>query len=73
MRVYKRGDRLHHTYDIWADNDTTAKDLAQQKFDELAAELAGQVDPKIDDPTLEGFRLYDGERLICEPISVTRR
>lgn len=68
MRVYKPGDCLWQTHDIHADNDATAKCLAQLKFDELAAELANQEHPKIADPTLERFGLYDGDRLVYENV-----
>ena len=66
MRVYKPGDRLWQTHDIFANDDATAKHSAQQKFDELAAELAEQQHPKVDDPTLERFTLYNCDRLVCE-------
>ena len=38
----------------------------RQKFDELAAELAAQQHPKVDDPTLERFVLYNCDRLVCK-------
>jgi len=66
LRVYKSGDQLWQTHDIFADDDVTAKHLAQQKFDELAAELAAQQHPKVDDPTLERFVLYNCDRLVCK-------
>jgi len=69
MRIYKPGDKLWQTHDIFANDDANAMRLAQQKFDELAAELAGQEHPnKVDDPRLERFGLYDGDRLVCEII-----
>jgi len=64
LRVYKSGDQLWQTHDIFADDDVTAKHLAQQKFDELAAELAAQQHHKVDDPTLERFVLYHCDRLV---------
>ncbi len=69
MRIYKPGDRLWQTHHIFADDDANAKRLAQQKFDELAAELGGQQHPnKVDHPRLERFGLYDDDRLVCEII-----
>jgi hypothetical protein len=66
LRVYKSSDQLWQTHDIFAEDDATAKHSAQQKFNELAAELAGQEHPKVDDPTLERFVLYNCDRLVCE-------
>ncbi len=73
MRVYKPGGHLWQTHDIFADDDRAAKRLAQQKFDELAAELADQKHPKIDDPRLERFAIYHGDRLVCEIVHRGRR
>jgi hypothetical protein len=69
MRVYKPGDQLWQTHPIFADDDATAKQLAHQKFDELIAELAGQKCPKVDDPTLERYGLFDGDRPVCEIVN----
>jgi hypothetical protein len=66
MLVYKSGDLLWQTHDIFAEDEVTAKQLAQRNFRQLVAELVGQKDPEIDDPTLERFCLYNGQRLICE-------
>jgi hypothetical protein len=68
MRVYKSGDQLWQTHDILAEDDATAKHLAQQEFDKLAAELVGQQCPKVEDPSLERFGLYDGDHLVCEVV-----
>ena len=68
MRVYKPGNQLWLTHNILAEDDATAKQLAQQEFDKLAAELAGQQCPKVENPTLERFGLYDGNRLVCEVV-----
>ena len=65
MVVIKSG--LHWQYhDIPASDDETAKGLAQQRFDELAAELRAQQHPEIVDPVLERFVLYDDRRVVCE-------
>jgi hypothetical protein len=76
MKIYRPGDpvpRLWHTHDIFAADDAMAKTLAQERYDELAQELAQQQEPKIDDPTLVNYCLYDGERLVCETIPTKRR
>lgn len=52
--------------DILAEDDATAKHLAQQESDKLAAELAGQQRPKVEN--LERFGLYDGDHLVCEVV-----
>jgi len=68
MRVYKLGDQLWQTHDILAEDDAAAKHLAQQQFDKLAAESAEQQCPKVENPTLERFGLYDGDHLVCEVV-----
>jgi len=65
MRVYRSGHQLWRTHDIWAKDDADAKYSAQQKFNDLSAELAGQKCPLIADPTPERFDLYEGSRLVC--------
>jgi hypothetical protein len=67
MVVYKAG-QIWQGHDISASDDATAKALAQQRFDELAAELRGQKNPKIGDPNLARFILYDGVRVVCEVV-----
>ena len=76
MRIYAPGDpepRLWQTHDIFATDDDAAKKLAEERYDELSRELAQQQRPKMDDPTLLNFSLYDGERLVCETVRKDRR
>jgi hypothetical protein len=76
MRIYAPGDpepRLWQTHDIFATGDDAAKKLAQERYDELSRELAQQQRPKMYDPTLVNFSLYDGERLVCETVRKDRR
>jgi hypothetical protein len=68
MVVIKSG-LLWQSHDIFAPDDATAKDLAQQRFDELAAALLRQRFPRIDNPALERFILYDGVRVVCEVVA----
>ena len=76
MRIYAPGNpepRLWQTHDIFATDDDAAKKLAEERYDELSRELAQQQRPKMDDPTLLNFSLYDGERLVCETVRKDRR
>jgi hypothetical protein len=76
MRVYAPCDpepRLWQTHDIFATDDDAAKKLAQERYDELSRELAQQQRPKMDDPTLVNFSLYDGERLVVETVRKDRQ
>jgi hypothetical protein len=71
MKIYRSGypaPRLWVTKDIFADNDAAAKRLAQKYYEELARELVEQKEPKLDDPSLVNYVLYDGERPVCETI-----
>jgi len=71
MKIYRPDDparRLWVTKDIFADDDAAAKRLAQKYYDKLALELVEQKEPKLDDPALVNYGLYDGERLVCETI-----
>jgi hypothetical protein len=68
MRIYKAANDLWQTHDIFAEDETTAKIVAKQKLKELLGELTEQKVPKIGDPTLERFSLYEGDRLICEMV-----
>jgi hypothetical protein len=71
MKIYRSGvpsPRLWATRDIAAADDAAAKKLARERYDELARELAEQPKPKIDNPTLVNYCLYDGQRLVCETI-----
>ena len=65
MVVLKSG-LLWQSHDIFATDDATAKDLAQQRFDELATALFRQ---RVANPELERFILYDGIRVVCEVVS----
>jgi hypothetical protein len=67
MRVFKPGHpepELWQTHDIFAPDDVTAKTLATEQYDQLAAELAQSKA----DHDLVNFCLCDGERLVCETI-----
>ena len=72
MKIYRPGEVLWQTHDVRALDDASAKDKAQKLYADLAAELKGQDDPKIDDPRLERFTLYDGDRVVCEVVSARR-
>jgi hypothetical protein len=69
MRIYLPGERLHQTKRISAPDDATAEAKAQKIYDELAAELKTQTNPKIEDPRLERFTLYRGDHLVSEKVS----
>jgi hypothetical protein len=43
------------------------------RFDRLSQELAQQKCPKLDDPSLVNFALYDGERLVYETVRKDHR
>jgi hypothetical protein len=66
MRVFCSGSpepRLWQTHDIFALDDATANTAAQQRYDELAAELV-RSNAKL---TPVGFSLCgEGGRLLCE-------
>jgi hypothetical protein len=64
MLVYRAG-QLWQSHDISASDDTAAQGIAQQRFDDVAAELRQQRHPRIVDPALERFILYDGVRVVC--------
>jgi hypothetical protein len=64
MVVLKSG-LLWQSHDIFATDDATAKDLAQQRFDELATTLFRQ---RVANPELERFIIYDGIRVVCEVV-----
>ena len=64
MVVLKSG-LLWQSHDIAAPDDATAKELAQQRFDELATALFRQ---RVANPELERFILYDGARAVCEVV-----
>jgi hypothetical protein len=69
MKIYRdgeRGPKLWITCDIFAEDDPTAKKLAQEEYDKRGRELAQQQKPKIDDPNLVNFCLYDDDRLVME-------
>ncbi len=68
MKIYRPGEVLWQTHDVCAPDDASAKDKAQKLYVDLAAELKGQDNPKIDDPRLERFTLYDGDRFVCEVV-----
>lgn len=66
MRVFCSGSpepRLWQTHDIFAQDDATAKTEAQQRYDELAAELV-RSNAEL---TLIDFSLCgEGGRIVCE-------
>ena len=64
MVVLKSG-LLWQSHNIFAADDATAKDLARQRFDELATALFKQ---RAANPELERFILYDGIRVVCEVV-----
>jgi hypothetical protein len=68
MLVFK-SRLLWRSHDISASDDATAKGLAQQRFDELAAELRGRRYPRINNPAPARFILYDGVRVVCEVVA----
>jgi hypothetical protein len=76
MKIYRPCDPAPEpwqTHDIAAADDAAAKKVAQERFSELADELAQQEAPKVDDPTLVSYWLYDGNRLVCEITPKARR
>ena len=74
MMIYRAvtPPKLWVTCDIFAEDDAAAKKLAQEEYDKRGQELVQQQKPKIDDPTLVNFCLYDGDRLVMETLLATR-
>ena len=70
MLIYRPGGELFQTCDVFAKDDVSAKESALEKFDELFIDLTSQKHPKLDDPRLEKFRLYDGNRLVYEMVEM---
>lgn len=71
MKIYHAGEygpKLWITCDIFAEDDATAKKLAQEEYDKRGQELVQQQKPKIDDPNLVNFCLYDGDLLVMESL-----
>jgi hypothetical protein len=71
MKIYRAdeyGPKLWNTCDIFAEDDATAKKLVQGEYDKRGQELVQQQKPKIDDPNLVNFSLYDGDRLVMESL-----